>query len=325
MWRKLRRRLLYSRANRRVIAWARGAVLPGFDGFDLYRISRFFFLALSEGRIITRASAIAFKLFLAFFPTIILLLTLIPYIPVADFQDKLMETFRGMLPIEVYRFIEDLLHDLVVRKHSTLLSISFLVGIYLASNSMAAIMSGFSYSYHITRWHSAFKQRLISLGLLMVLTVMLVVAMALLTLSNWAVSLLAHHGHVFGILEVIGFFIVKWGTTIMLMLTSISLLYNAGDPSARRFKLFTPGAFLALILTLLLSQGLAFFFSHITNYNALYGSLGAILAVQLWLYFNMIVLLVGFELNTSVARARMEHSDRLRPASAAAVSASAAP
>jgi membrane protein len=312
MFKRLWRKILYSRANRSLITWASRVVLPGFDGFNLYRISRFFFLALSEGRLITRASAIAFKLFMAFFPTIILLLTLIPYIPVDDFQEKLMASFHDMLPLEVYKFIEGLLHDLVVRKHSALLSVSFLVGIYLASNSMDAILNGFSSSYHVTRWHTAFKQRLISMGLIFALTLMMAVAMALLTLSNWVVELIASEGYVFGLFEHVGLFAVKWTVTLLLMLASISLLYNAGDPGARRFRLFTPGAFLALILTVLLSQGLAYFFGHITNYNALYGSLGAILAVQLWLYFNMIVLLIGFELNTSISRARLDHSDQLR-------------
>lgn len=308
---RLRRKILYSRTNRRLIAWSQRLILPGFDGFSIYRISRFFFLALSEGRLVTRASAIAFKLFLAFFPTIILLLTLIPYIPVQDFQEKLMGNFRDMLPLEVYDFIEELLHDLVVRKHSGLLSVSFLVGLYLASNSMEAIMNGFSGSYHIERWHSPVKQRLISLGLLLALTIMMVVAMALLTLSNHVIRLLPEFGIQIGDLERLGLFAAKWGITVLLMTTSISLLYNAGDPHARRFRVFTPGAILALLLTILLSQALAFFFANITNYNALYGSLGAILAVQLWLYFNMIVLLIGFELNTSISKARREHTDRL--------------
>lgn len=311
MIKRFRRKILYSRTNRRLIAWSQRLILPGFDGFSIYRISRFFFLALSEGRLVTRASAIAFKLFLAFFPTIILLLTLIPYIPVQDFQEKLMGNFRDMLPLEVYDFIEELLHDLVVRKHSGLLSVSFLVGLYLASNSMEAIMNGFSGSYHIERWHSPVKQRLISLGLLLALTIMMVVAMALLTLSNHVIRLLPEFGIQIGDLERFGLFAAKWGITVLLMTTSISLLYNAGDPHARRFRIFTPGAILALLLTLVLSQALAFFFANITNYNALYGSLGAILAVQLWLYFNMIVLLIGFELNTSISKARREHTDRL--------------
>lgn len=312
MFKRLWRKLLYARANRRLIGWSQRIVLPGFEGFSLYRISRFFFLALSEGQLVTRASAIAFKLFLAFFPTIILLLTLIPFIPVVDFQEKLMGNFRDMLPVEVYGFIEDLLHDLVVRKHSGLLSVSFVVGLYLASNSMDAIMNGFSGSYHIERFHSPVKQRLISLGLLLALTVMMVVAMALLTFSSSVIHKLPELGIALGDWERFGLFAAKWGITVLLMTASISLLYNAGDPGARRFRIITPGAILALVLTILLSQALAYFFKNITNYNALYGSLGAILAVQLWLYFNMLVLLIGFELNTSISKARREHTDMLR-------------
>lgn len=319
MLNRLWRKLLYSRPNRRVIYWSDRIILPGFEGFSLYRISRFFFRALSEGDLVMRASAIAFKLFLAFFPAIIMLLTLIPYIPVQDFQEKLMGSFREMLPLEVYGFIEGLLHDLLVRKHSTLLSASFFVGIYLASNSMDAILHGFSGSTNITGWHSPLKQRLLSLALLIALTVMMAVAMALLTVSNLIIERLPDLGIVVGYLEQLGLLAAKWIITLFLMLASISLLYNAGDTSGRRFRFFTPGAILTLLLTVLLSQALAFFFGRITNYNALYGSLGAILAVQLWLYFNMIVLLIGFELNTSISRAHAEHTATLRvPTSATA-------
>ncbi len=305
--------MLYSTSNRRVIRWSQRIVLPGFEGFSLYHISRFFFLALQQGQIVTRASAIAFKLFLAFFPAMIMLLTLIPFIPITDFQAMLLANFKAMLPNEVYAFIEGLLHDLVVKKHSTLLSVSTITGLYLASNSMDAILDGFSASYHVTRWHGALKQRLLSLGLLVALTVMMVIAMALLSLSSWAISLINDSGYVLSQLEHYGLLAVKWGVTMLMILVSISLLYNAGDPNARRFRLITPGAILAVALTLLLSQALVFFFGHITDYNALYGSIGAILAVQLWIYFNMIVLLIGFELNASISRARLDSSENLRP------------
>jgi membrane protein len=308
IWRKF----LYSKANRGLIRWSNAIVLPGFEGFSLFRVSRFFFRALSKGQLITRASAIAFKLFMAFFPAIVLLLTLIPYIPVADFQQKLLDALHDQMPDVVYGFIEGQLHDLVVRKHGGLLSVSFLVGLFLASNTMEAILNGFRGSYHVTHWHSPLKQRLLSMGLLFALTIMMAVAMTLITLSNWAIGLIVRSGYVMSSLEHFGLFAAKWGITVLLMVASISLLYNAGDPTARRYKVFTPGAVLAVILTVLLSQGLAFFFTRITNYNALYGSLGAILAVQLWLYLNMLVLLIGFELNASIAKARIEHSS-LRP------------
>lgn len=310
---RVRRKLLYSSSNRRVIRWSQRLVLPGFEGFSLYHISRFFFLAIQQGQIVNRASAIAFKLFLAFFPAVIMLLTLIPFIPIPDFQTKLMENFQAMMPHEVYAFIEGMLHDLVVKKHSTLLSVSTITGLYLASNSMDAILDGFSASYHVTRWHGALKQRLLSLGLLVALTLMIVIAMALLSLSNWAISLINSSGYVLSQLEHFSLLAVKWGTTVLMILSSISLIYNAGDPQAYRFKLITPGAILAVVLTLVVSQALVFFFERITDYNALYGSIGAIIAVQLWIYFNMIVLLIGFELNASIARARLDSRDTLRP------------
>jgi membrane protein len=191
--------------------------------------------------------------------------------------------------------------------------VSTITGIYLASNSMDAILDGFSASYHVTRWHSALKQRLLSLGLLVALTLMMVFAMALLSLSNWTISLINDSGYVLSQLEHFSLLMAKWSITVFVMLTSISLIYNAGDPNARRFKLITPGAILAVCLTLLVSQALVFFFERITDYNALYGSIGAIIAVQLWIYFNMIVLLIGFELNASISRARIDSRTQLRP------------
>lgn len=304
MLRRLKRKFLYSRFFRSIARWSKRVVLPGFDGFDLFQISRFFFEALAEGHLVTRASAISFKLFLAFFPGVIVLLTLIPYVPIADFQQKLLATFHDMMPVEVFRFIESTLNDLLVRKHGALLSVSFVVGVYVASNSINAILMGFSGSTNLTQWHSPFKQRLLSLGLLVALTLLTVIAIPLLTFSGTAIRKLNDLGHFANEFQVFALFTVKWLVSVFVVIMSVSLLYNAGDPTARRFRLITPGALLAVFLILIISQALAFMFSNITDYNALYGSIGAILAVQLWFYFNMIAILVGYELNTSIARAR---------------------
>ncbi len=308
---RLQRRILYSRPFRRLIAWATRIILPGFEGFNVYQIARFFISALAKGHIVTRASAIAFKLFLAFFPAVIVLLTLIPYVPIADFQARLLATFQDMMPLEVFKFINSTLEDLVVKKHGTLLSVSFLVGLYLASNSVDAILAGFSGSSNITTWHSPLKQRLLSLGLLVALTALAVIAIPLLTVSGAAIHWFTDLNLLPGGAVTLLLFGGKWIITILVVIAAVSLLYNAGDPTARRFRLFTPGALLAVLLILIVSQALAYMFSHITDYNALYGSIGAILAVQFWIYFNMIAILVGYELNTSIARARILRRTRL--------------
>lgn len=305
---RIKRHLLYSRANRNLVAWAGGMRPPGFGGMDLFRISRFFFRAIHQGELVTRASAIAFRIFLALFPSLLVLLTLIPFIPVPHFQDTLLNTFHDLLPAEVYKFIEGLLHDLVVKKHSTLLSVSFVLGLFFASNSVAAILDGFSASYHVTTWHTPLKQRLLSLGLLLVIGLLCVMAAALLTLGNWTLNELRTAGFEMNAIERWVFFAAKGAVAALLTLFALSLLYYAGDPAARRFKLVTPGAVLAIVLVFLLSQALAFMFDHITDYNALYGSIGAIIAVQIWLYLNMLVILVGYELNASIATAERMRS-----------------
>lgn len=311
---KLVRKTLYSRPVRRTIAVLQGIVLPGFGGFSVYHIGRFFFQALFQGNLANRAAAIAFRLFMALFPALIVLLTLIPFIPIADFQEKLLGAFQTMLPGEVYHFVEDLLHDLVLRKHSTLLSVSFVFGLFLASNSVNAILQGFRHSTFVTVWYRPWKERLISLLLMLLLTVLSVVAVAVVTISAWGRSLLHEGSDHFHFIEGLGFTIISWATSVMLVLVAVSLLYHAGAPGKKRFQLVTPGAVLAIILIYLLSRALAYVFTNVTDYNALYGSIGVIIAVQLWLYLNMLVLLIGYELNTSIDKARREHSRELKPA-----------
>ena len=307
------RKILYSRSTRRVIAWLQRIVLPGFGGFSIYHVSRFFFHALFQGNLMNRAAAIAFKIFIALFPALIVLLTLIPFVPIPDFQEKLLGAFQSMLPGEVYRFIEGMLHDLVLRKHSTLLSLSFVLGLFLASNSVNAVLQGFEHSAFATTWYRPWQQRIISLVLMFLLSTLSVVATAVLTISSWGRSLIHQGSEAFELLESVGFGIIRWATSIMLVLVAVSLLYHAGTPGKKRFQLITPGAVLTIVLIFILSRALAFVFTNVTDYNALYGSIGVILAVQLWLYFNMIVLLVGYELNTSIAKAKHERSRNLKP------------
>ncbi len=311
MFERLKRTLFYSRAFRRVIKWSKNIEPPGFEGFSLYEISRFFFQAVDEGNLITRASAISFRVFMAFFPAIIVLLTLIPFVPITNFQDRLLDTFYEMLPSDVYMFIESTLHDLVVKKHTTLLSVSFVIGVFFASNSVNAILLGFSGSTNLNRWHSAFKQRMLSLWVLIALSVLLMMVIPLITLSGLAIRTLVEVGFFGSFIQVVVVFFIKWAITVLLVILCVALLFNAGYMRDKRFRIFTPGAILSVFLIMLVSEALAFVFTNITDYNALYGSIGAILAVQVWIYLNMIVLLIGFELNTSIARAHRLRSEKL--------------
>jgi len=311
MIRKLFRKLLFSRPTRWFIVTIDSIVLPGCKGFSIYKILHFFLRAIRDGKIVMRASAISFKLFMAFFPMIIMLLTLIPFIPIADLQEQILRTFSELLPDEVYVFVEETLKDLV-KKRGTLLSFSFLVVLWLASNSMNAILAGFGGSSNLITQRTLLKQRLLSIGLLIILSLMFFAAILLITLSGSAFAYFDELGWQLGALERIGVLVAKWLIILLLISGSIATLFNAGDTMEKRFQFISPGVLLSTLLVVLASQLLAWMFQNITDYNALYGSIGAIIAVQFWIYTNMIILLVGFELDTSIEKAQRDHAANLR-------------
>jgi membrane protein len=131
-----------------VTGFAKRAVLPGFEGLTLYDISAFFMKGVNNGTLTTRASAIAYNFFLAVFPAIIVLFTLIPYIPIENFQQVLMTTMKDLLPANVYSAVESSIQEIVMRKRNDLLSFGFVLSLFFASGGIAALINAFNASFH---------------------------------------------------------------------------------------------------------------------------------------------------------------------------------
>ena len=124
-------------------------MLPGFDGLPLYEVADFFFTGIHKGGIKTRASSLAFSFFFALFPAIIFLFTLIPYIPIQNFQDQLLYLIKNVLPSNAYESTRDTIEDIVKHQRGGLLSLGFFLALYFTSNGFMAMMKGFNTSYHI--------------------------------------------------------------------------------------------------------------------------------------------------------------------------------
>ena len=294
-------------------------VLPGFEGLNFLFVLRFFITGIQKGGIITRASAISFKVMLAILPTLIVLLTVIPYIPIENFQEDLLGNIAKLMPSSAFELFEHTINDLITKKHSTFLSIGFILGLYYSSNTIMAILEGFRSSYHLkTNTEKSWKLRIKSILLLPILAILLVVTVALITLSSHVLDYLRE-------VEIIGHNVLlivlkfsSWMLVAFIFLFSISLLYNIGDLGKLRWRIISAGATLATISFIIVSLGFAWYVNNFGNYNQLYGSVGTVLVLLLWVYFNCIILLVGFELNTSISMAKKgaltpdRHDDRPR-------------
>jgi len=281
-------------------------ILPGSGGKSLYFIARFFLLGIRKGSIITRASAISFQLFLAIFPAVILLLTLIPYIPVDDFQERLMEAMASVMPRTAYELAESTMNDLVSNKYGTLLSFSFVIGIWMASNSVNAILQGLRGSYNLMVKEKLIKLRLHSLAIMFGAVILVGMAMTIITFSGSLFDYIQEYGLIHDKLLILGLKLVKWFITAFLIMTMVSLLYNAADAQKKGWSLTSPGAIFSTFLIILVSLAFAWFANNFGQWNKLYGSLGALLVLLLWIYFNMIVILIGFEMNTAISKAHIK-------------------
>ncbi|MGY6560994.1 MAG: YihY/virulence factor BrkB family protein [Luteibaculaceae bacterium] len=277
------------------------ATLPGFNGLNIFFVATFFIQSILKGSLSIRAAAIAFNFFIAIFPTILVFLTLIPYVPVENFQEKVLVGVESFLPKEAFLLLEDTIDDLVNRKYTALLSISFLLGLFYATNTISALIEGFNQSLYIKNKRSFLKQKGISLLLLFIISFLVIVAEVLLGFGSFILSNLKADEIIGGWFTYYSLFLFKWVIVFFLFLTSIAFLYNAGNSFDKRWPLFNPGGIVATSFVILASSLFKIYVENFALYNKLYGSIGTLIIILLWIYFIAYILLIGFELNSSIA------------------------
>ena len=293
-----------SKIVQKPLTFSKRIIIPGFDGMPLFDVLVFLIKGLRQNSLTTRASSLAFRFFLALFPMIIFLLSLLPYIPIQDFYHELLLILKGLLPKEAYRASAETIDDLFNKQHNALLSFGFLFAIYLASDGVNAMILAFQSSYHVTKKASFIKQRLSSLLLLVILTLLMIFAVGLIVFSEVFISYLINHNILTDGLSIILLNIGKLIILLLIFLLGISSIYYIGSLGNRGFKFISAGSTLATLLAILLSVGFAFYVNNFATYNKIYGSIGTLIVIMLWLYFNSLVLLIGFELNASIDHAK---------------------
>jgi membrane protein len=276
----------------------------GFGGLNLWEISSFLIISFSDVRTAMRSASISFRIFLAFFPAIITLFSLIPFIPIDNFQENVFLGIKGILPGDTFQFIEGTLYDLINKKQSTLLSIGFVLMFYYASASMNAIMQAFQSSQHIETSTNPFLVRVLSFIMMVVLGIMFILAMILSSLSE-STFLAMHEKGIIGDKGIIPFLSFgQWFISISFIYCIITVLYNFGMNMRIRkhWKFLNTGSVFTTLLLIATSFGFSYFLENFAQFNKLYGSLGTLMVILIWLNLNMVILLVGFDLNALIRK-----------------------
>lgn len=302
----------FNRKADKITNLAQRKTIFGFSGIPVYYVLSYFFKGIYEGALTTRASGIAFSFFLSLFPAIIFFFTLIPYIPIGNFQSELLLLIKDMMPENAYKAVEETLTDIVTNQRSNLLSIVFLVALIFSTNGISAMISAFNASIHTRESRSWIAQQLVSFVLVMILAVLLTTAITLVVFNQQVLQLLVekHWLQSNSMMHLITF--GKWFIILLLFFFTISFLYFLAPAKKVRWRFFSVGATFATTLCILGSLGFSFYVNNFGQYNKLYGSIGTLIVILLWIYLNSIALLAGFELNVSILHAKRKHLQLLQ-------------
>jgi membrane protein len=286
--------------------------IPGLQGMSLYDVLEMYIIGIVEGALTTRAGGIAFSFFMAVFPFMLFILTLIPYIPIDGFPEGLFSFIKDILPPQTFEAVDSVLIDITKNQYGGLLSFGFLGSIFLMTNGVNAIFGGFEYSYHVKEMRNIFRAYFISLGVSLLTSFFLIVTIILVILYQVALTKINENGWLNT--DDLNLFYYGRGFLFLVMIfTIVSLLFRYGTKQGKETRFFSGGAILTTILSLCTFYLFGIYVVKFAQYNQLYGSIGTLLILMLFVWLNSIILLLGFELNASLYSLRLRNKTLTTP------------
>ena len=285
----------------KAIRWLKSVTLPGFRGKPLYDVLVYFVQGFSKGYLTDRAAAVAFNVFLAIFPAIMVLFTFIPYMPLEGVQTIIVDTIQHILPQNISARVVGTIDEIMSRQHNTLMSIGIIMAFYFSSGAVRAFFRGFDMGVNHIGKMSFIQMQLGALLVTLIIGVLLILSVVLIIVGNdvlpWFFNKINFYNKfVITIIE-----IGRWLLTVFALLVAIAVLYYFGNPDKhKKFRLFTPGTIMFTLLFIVGTVGFNFYIVNFSRYNALYGSIGGLIIFMMWMYVNCIIILIGYELDASI-------------------------
>jgi len=262
-------------------------------GFSLFELLSLYSTGILKGSITTRAGSISFSFFMAFFPFLLFVLNLIPFIPIENFDQIFLNLLESLIPKESSVFFHDIFVDINSNKRSGLLSTTLFFSIILIGNGVNSVFEGFSDSYHIEFSRNFIKQYLyaIMVGFILVIVVLFATVFSIVFdfLITKDISIISYL-----------FLFLKYVFLMMVALIAFSSLYFFGTIQGRNLRFISPGSFMTTFLLVISTYFFGIYIDNFANYNELYGSIGALIIMMLYIWINSISLLLGFELNVVI-------------------------
>jgi len=273
-----------------------GISLRGVYGNSWKTFGKDLWQEINDDDVFNGAAAVAYYLTLAIFPAMIFLLSLLPYLPIANMQEVIMGFMSQILPGDTANMLRETVLGVVSKKNQGLLSVGALLTIWAASSGIYGLMQQLDITYDVKEARPFWKSRLTALMLVISFGLLTVAALAVIVGGDSLEKWLSAHTSWTGILSVV-YGLVRWLFVAIALSMAFSLVYYFGPDVKRKFRFVTPGSALGVLVLLAASLLFKAYVRNFDNYNATYGSIGAVIVLMLWLNILGIVTLLGSEVN----------------------------
>lgn len=283
----------------------------GNPDHNLYDVGKTFIAQVQKDHLAERASGVAFNFTIAMFPMILFLLNTIPYIGIFFSQvttENILLFIQQVLPESIYEGTESTIMDIISKPRQGLLSFGFFLALFLATNGVVSLMNAFN-SIHRTRENRSFLQtRGIAVAIIMVLVLSLCAAAVIMIIGNRFLAIVSEYGIVSNRFIYLTIALSRFLTLLVLFVVTTSFMFRYAPAVHDRWRFFSSGSITAGLLISLAFFGFSFYLNNFASYNKLYGSIGTMIAVMLWLLITSYILLIGYEINVSLDKTSKKHS-----------------
>lgn len=277
--------------------------LPGFQGLSIGYVMAFFRKAILKGSIQHRAAAMTYRVFFAIIPLLLTLFAAISFLG-ATVRATVLDSIHSMVPAYVWPAIENMITSIVNNQNGTLLSFSLLFSFFTVMKSVNTSINILNKTYYDTGKRTLWRQLRVSAMVLLIWSLIILFAIGVFIAAEAYIDHIERFHHSSPLLVSTGIRVAKWLLLFTLVYLFISTFYYFAPAKHKHFKFFSVGSTFATISMVLVLAVMNVYFSNFSNYNALYGSLGAVFAILMWLYWNHMFILIGYDLNVSIATAK---------------------
>ena len=256
---------------------------------------------VKDDNVFNGAAALAFYLTLAIFPAMIVTMAALPYLPVERVDQAIMELLRQAMPAEAAELFTGVVGEVTSRRRGGLLSFGLVATLWAASGGMYAIMQQLNVTYGVREGRPFLRARATALGLSLLFIVLVLGSLSLVVLGGVIQDWIgARWGYSSPLLT---FFVVfRWVVIGIALILAFALIYHLAPNLKQRFRFISPGSLLGAALLVIASLAFSFYAGHFADYDATYGSIGAVIVLMLWLYIAGLVILVGSVINVLLDR-----------------------